>query len=124
MSENCPLCGHGLEEVKWYVRWFNPNGRRFEHCLTTELKASKRRFPHGMMEVDGKDQSALLIVNMVTGTIARNDFKRPLPEWLSCPYKRAIIAANGDLPPIYKNCKIEKLKIAEKKALDARAGKA
>ncbi len=106
MSANCPLCDHPLNETKWYVRWFN--GRRFEHCVTSEIVPSKRKFPRGMITVNGKDQQSVDIVNLTTGTVVRNDFKRPLQEWLKDPLRRAIFAANGELPLIYENSKVEK----------------
>lgn len=107
MSDCCPLCDHPLSDVTWYVRWFNKGGR-FEHCLTREIRPSKRRFPRGMITVNGTDQQSVDIVNMATGTVVRNDFKRPLDDWLQNPTKRAIAVATGELPLIYKNSAVEK----------------
>ena len=74
-----------------------------------------------MIWVNGTDQQSVDIVNLVTGKVVRKDFNRPLPEWIEEPVRRALVIATGDIPPIYKNSKIEKLKLMEKKLVDGKA---
>jgi hypothetical protein len=38
------------------------------------------------------------VVNMATGTVARHDYKRPLPGWLSEPLIRAAVEASKIIP--------------------------
>ena len=101
---HCPFCGRPSEDM-FYVRWFSTSLRQFEHCVTAEITPSKRKYPHGMVFVNGGDRDGVLIVNLSTGSVIRNDFKRPVPRWIEEPVVRAAIAAGAELPPIYKKDK-------------------
>lgn len=101
MSHPCPWCGRDNNDW-YYILWFNTNGRKFDHCVTNAITPSKRKQPHGMVFVNGHDRDGVLIVNLSTGSVMRNDFKRPPPRWIEEPLMRAAIAAGAELPPIYK----------------------
>ncbi len=114
MSENCPLCCQELNGVTFYVRWYDG---RFYQCLTRDIQLPIQKFrgPHrSAVTVNGTFMKIVDIVNMTTGKVFRKDCKRALPDWLEDPTKRAIIAANGDLPLIYKNSKVEKASRSQK----------
>ncbi len=114
MSENCPLCCQGLNGVTFYVRWFDG---RYQQCLTKDIQLPDkhvRGVHRAAVQVNGKFLKILDIVNMATGKVFRNDCHRRLPDWINEPVKRAIIAANGDLPLIYKNSKVEKASRSQK----------
>ena len=87
----------------FYVRWFNNGTGRFEERITENFHFLKNHHMAGWGEIDGKQHNTFSIVDMDTGFVLRNDYKRRLPDWLFEPVQRAIIASTKEIPPIYKN---------------------
>lgn len=81
----------------WYLRFYythkswvkdSPKAHYVEVILTA----------HDLIK-NTKGQARMDAVELDTGKVARNDYKKkPLPKWLECPLSRALAAAQRKAP--------------------------
>lgn len=68
----------------WWLRFYRP---RDKHALKGYVEGV---FEPGDIFRIIKDQPRIDVVNLLTGQVARHDYKKPIPEWTKDPLLRAM----------------------------------
>jgi len=99
----CQFCGKENACLVLYICWFETV---WHEVITKDIFFSKT----GVIVVQDKVPnqyvgSSANIVNLTTGKVMKQCYKRKLPEWTTDPLKRSVAVASGHFPASFKPSK-------------------